>query len=50
VRQLLGCQRLDKPELIPLINDLYRTWGLYHNYFKPQTPFSMLDPIATHHC
>lgn len=35
VRQLLGYQRLEQPELIPLINDLYRTWGLFHNFFCP---------------
>ena len=35
VRQLLGYQRLEQPELIPLINDLYRSWGLFHNYFCP---------------
>jgi len=35
VRQLLGYQRLDQPELVPLINDLYRTWGLLHNFFCP---------------
>ncbi len=35
VRQLLGYQRLEQPELIPLINDLYRSWGLLHNFFCP---------------
>jgi hypothetical protein len=35
VRQLLGYQRLEQPELVPLINDLYRTWGLLHNFFCP---------------
>ena len=35
VRQLLGYQRLEQPELIPLINDLYHTWGLFHNFFCP---------------
>jgi hypothetical protein len=35
VRQLLGYQRLEQPELIPLLNDLYRTWGLFHNFFCP---------------
>jgi hypothetical protein len=35
VRQLLGYQRLEQPELIPLINDLYHTWGLLHNFFCP---------------
>jgi hypothetical protein len=35
VRQLLGYERLEQPELIPLINDLYRAWGLFHNFFCP---------------
>lgn len=35
VRQLLGYQRLEQPELIPLINDLYCTWALFHNFFCP---------------
>jgi hypothetical protein len=35
VRQLLGYQRLERPELIPLMNDLYRSWGLFHNFFSP---------------
>jgi hypothetical protein len=35
VRQLLGYQRLERPELIPLINDLYGAWGLFHNFFCP---------------
>jgi hypothetical protein len=35
VRQLLGYQRLEQPELVPLINELYRTWGLLHNFFCP---------------
>lgn len=35
VRQLLGYQRLELPELVPVINELYRTWGLLHNFFCP---------------
>ena len=35
VRQLLGYQRLENPDLIPLLNDLYRTWGWFHNFFCP---------------
>jgi hypothetical protein len=35
VRQLPGCQRLEAPELLPRINQLYRTWGLLHNFFCP---------------
>ena len=26
---------MEQPELIPRINDLYRTWGLFHNFFCP---------------
>jgi len=35
VRQLLGYERLEQAELVPLINDLYRDWGLLHNFFCP---------------
>jgi hypothetical protein len=31
----LGYQRLEAPELLPAINALYGTWGLFHNYFCP---------------
>jgi hypothetical protein len=36
VRQLLGYDRFDKPELVDLINDLYiNHWNPYQNYFSP---------------
>jgi hypothetical protein len=36
VRQLLGYQRLDNPELVQLINDLYANYySLYQNHFCP---------------
>jgi hypothetical protein len=35
VRQLLGYHRLESQDLVPLINDLYQTWGLLHNFFCP---------------
>ena len=35
VRQLLGYQRLDNPDLIPLLNRLYEAWDLFQNYFCP---------------
>jgi hypothetical protein len=36
VRQLLGYDRFDKPELVGLINDLYKhEWSLFTNYFCP---------------
>ncbi|MEE8484043.1 MAG: integrase [Nitrospinota bacterium] len=35
VRQLLGYDRFDKAELVPLINDLYKVWSLFQNHFCP---------------
>lgn len=35
VRQLLGYERIEKPEAVVLMNDLYRTWGQLHNFFLP---------------
>jgi hypothetical protein len=36
VRQLLGYDRFDKPQLVGLINDLYKhEWSLFTNYFCP---------------
>jgi hypothetical protein len=35
VRQLLGYERLEGAGLIPLAQELYRTWGQLHNFFCP---------------
>ena len=36
VRQLLGYDRFENPELVPVINDLYSNeWSLFNNYFCP---------------
>lgn len=35
VRQLLGYERLEGAELVSAINELYRIWGLLHNFFCP---------------
>jgi len=35
VRQLLGYDRIESAALVPQINELYRTWGLLHNFFCP---------------
>jgi hypothetical protein len=35
VRQLLGYSRIEGPEAVALINELYRTWGRLHNFFCP---------------
>lgn len=36
IRQLIGYSRLDKPEQLEILNDLYRNeWRLYLNFFQP---------------
>ena len=30
---LLGYQRIDNQDLVPKINELYRAWGLFNNFF-----------------
>jgi len=36
VRQWLGYERLDNPQVVPLLNDLYtQEWRLFHNFFCP---------------
>jgi hypothetical protein len=35
VRQLLGYDRMEGAELVPVTNELYRIWGLLHNFFCP---------------
>ena len=35
VRQLLGYDRLEGAEAVALVNELYGTWGLIHNFFLP---------------
>ena len=36
IRQWLGYDRLDQPQLVPLLNNLYtHEWRLYHNFFSP---------------
>ena len=36
VRQLFGYIRIDKIELIPLMNEIYDVWNVYQNFFIPQ--------------
>ena len=35
VRLLLGFQRINDPALVPKINELYRLWALFNNFFCP---------------
>lgn len=35
VRLLLGYQRIENEKVIPVINELYRVWAWYHNFYCP---------------
>jgi hypothetical protein len=48
VRQWLGYDRLDNPEVVPLMNELYKTeWRLYHNFFLPSVKLMEKKRIAS---
>ncbi len=48
VRQWLGYERLDRPEAVPLLNDLYRTeWRLFHNFFCPSVKLITKERIGS---
>lgn len=48
VRQWFGYNRFDKPELVPLMNDLYRNeWRQYHNFFLPSVKLLEKNRIAS---
>jgi hypothetical protein len=44
VRQLFGHDRFDQPELVPLMNDLYRReWSQFQNHFRPSLKLQSRD-------
>ena len=48
VRQWLGYQRLDNPDVIALMNKLYTSeWRLYHNFFLPSVKLLEKKRIAS---
>lgn len=48
VRQWLGYHRLDDPEVVPLLNDLYKNeWRLFHNFFCPSVKLISKKRVAS---
>lgn len=48
VRQWLGYHRFDIPEIVPLLNKLYKTeWRLFHNFFCPSMKLIAKQRIAS---
>jgi hypothetical protein len=48
VRQWIGYDRLDKPQTVPLLNDLYtQEWRLFHNFFCPSAKLLEKERIGS---
>jgi hypothetical protein len=48
VRQWLGYQRFDNPDLVPLLNDLYTSqWRLLLNFFLPSTKLLKKERVGS---
>jgi hypothetical protein len=48
VRQWIGYDRLDKPQTVPLLNDLYtQEWRLFHNFFSPSAKLLQKERIGS---
>ena len=48
VRQWLGYQRLNNPDVIPLMNKLYTSeWRFYHNFFIPSVKLLEKKRVAS---
>jgi hypothetical protein len=48
VRQYLGFQRFDKPELVDMLNDLYTSeWNWYFNFFTPSVKLIKKERVGS---
>jgi hypothetical protein len=48
VRQWFGYQRLDNPQVVPLMNNLYRNeWRCFHNFFLPSVKLMEKERIGS---
>jgi hypothetical protein len=47
VRNVFGHARIEDPNLIPMMNDIYEIWSMLHNYFMPQMKLISKDRIGS---
>jgi len=48
VRQWIGYQRLDHADVVPLLNELYRSeWRLFHNFFCPSVKLILKERVGS---
>ncbi len=46
VRSLFGHVRIENPDLIPMMNEIYEVWGNLHNFFMPQMKLVSKDRVG----
>ncbi len=47
VRQVFGHVRIENPDFIPMMNEIYEIWGQLHNYFMPQMKLISKDRVGS---
>jgi hypothetical protein len=47
VRSVFGHARIEDPNLVPLMNEIYEVWELLHNYFMPQMKLISKDRVGS---
>lgn len=47
VRQLLGYHRIDQPQLVPALNELYQAWNQFLNFFCPTLQLASKRRVGT---
>ncbi|MCB9027038.1 MAG: hypothetical protein H6625_12010 [Bdellovibrionaceae bacterium] len=46
VRSIFGHARIEDPNLVPLMNEIYEIWDQLHNYFMPQMKVISKDRVG----
>ncbi|MCB0350277.1 MAG: hypothetical protein KDD38_03780 [Bdellovibrionales bacterium] len=47
VRSIFGHVRIENPDLIPMMNEIYEIWEQLHNYFMPQMKIISKDRVGS---
>lgn len=47
VRSIFGHARIENPDLIPMMNEIYEIWEQLHNYFMPQMKLISKDRVGS---
>ncbi len=47
VRSIFGHVRIEDPNLVPMMNEIYEIWGNLHNYFMPQMKLISKDRVGS---